>query len=167
MVERWPHHTLPALTIWQPWATLIIAGLKAYEFRGYPAPRFVRGHRIAIHAGARPVRKAEIEDLLTRLGSDGDAWTAGLWIGPSIDLLERVHLSPGILPLSSVLGTVIIGTPIRAAEITDLGMPIADSNRVDEHKWGWPLHSWERFDVPVPARGAQGFWRWRRETLDG
>jgi hypothetical protein len=110
MAEPWPHHTLPALTIWQPWATLIIAGLKPYEFRGYPAPRFVRGHRIAIHAGARP---------------------------------------------------------IRASEITDLGAPIADSDRVDEHKWGWPLRNWQRFDVPVPARGAQGFWRWRWERCDG
>lgn len=166
MAERWPHHTLPALTIWQPWATLIVAGLKPYEFRGYPAPRFVRGHRVAIHAGARPVRKAEVEDLLNRLRTPGEEWTTALVVEPAIKLLDRVHLSPGMLPLSSILGTGILGEPIRADHIPGLDVPVADSDRVDHSMWGWPLSDIKRFDMPVPARGAQGFWRWRMEAAD-
>lgn len=162
MAERWPHHTLPALTIWQPWATLIIAGLKPYEFRRYPAPRFVRDHRIAIHAGARPVKKAEVADLLKRLRTQGEEWTTALVVGPAIELLDRVHLSPGILPLASVLGTAIIGEPIRAERIPDLGVPVADSDRIDQHMWGWPLRDIERLEPPIPARGAQGFWHLER-----
>jgi hypothetical protein len=133
---RW----LPALTIWQPWATLIIAG-------------------------ARPVRRAEVEDLLARLRSDGEAWTTGLVVAPAAPLLERVHLAHGALPLSSILGTAVLGEPIRAGEITGLGVPPADSDRVDQHVSGWPLRQIERFDIPTPARGAQGFWRWPCERI--
>jgi|SRR5579884_1017753 len=170
MAERLPPGnaavTLPACTIWQPWASLIIEGLKPYEFRQWPAPRSMRGRRIAIHAGARLVRRAEVADLLARLRNDGEAWTTGLVAEPALALLERVHLSPGILPLSSVLGTAVLGTPIRASEITDLGTPIADSDRIDQHVQAWPLRDIERFAVPVPARGAQGFWLWRYERVD-
>jgi hypothetical protein len=45
---------LPALTIWQPWTSLIMAGCKAYEFRTWRAPRHLWGKRIAILAAARP-----------------------------------------------------------------------------------------------------------------
>jgi hypothetical protein len=43
-----------ALTVWQPWASLIIKDFKPYEFRGWPAPRSLVGRRLAIHTGARP-----------------------------------------------------------------------------------------------------------------
>lgn len=61
--------TIPTLTVWQPWATLIAEGFKPYEFRGWPAPRSLIGKRIAIHAGARPVRKDEVRQLLLQLQS--------------------------------------------------------------------------------------------------
>jgi len=32
---------MKALTIWQPWASLIMAGYKPYEFRGWPAYGYV------------------------------------------------------------------------------------------------------------------------------
>lgn len=51
--------SLPALTIWQPWASLIVADAKPWEFRGWAAPKAYRGKRIAIHAGARPPRAGE------------------------------------------------------------------------------------------------------------
>lgn len=40
-----------ALTVKQPWASLIASGIKQVENRTYPVPRTVRGQRIAIHAG--------------------------------------------------------------------------------------------------------------------
>src|ERR1700731_1099317 len=61
---------MKAITIWQPWASLIMIGAKPHEFRGYPAPRFVRGQRIVIHAGARPVKPFEVEDLLRRIDAE-------------------------------------------------------------------------------------------------
>lgn len=144
-----------ALTIWQPWASLIAIGAKPFEFRHWPAPARLVGQRIVNHAGARPVRRAEIADLLIRLRDDPRS--TGLIPELALPLLERVHLNPGILPLASALGTAVLGQPRQANRIfTGDG----DSDRVDHHIWAWPLTDYEPFEPPIAAKGAQGFWRW-------
>jgi len=145
-----------ALTIWQPWASLIVAGAKPYEFREWPAPRWVQGQRIAIHAGARSVRRAELADLLNRLASD-IAWTTGLRPEIALPLLERWWRAPQLLPLASVLGTAVLGTPRRSGEITgEFGGP---KDRPGGN-WAWPLTDIRPLEPIVPAKGAQGFWDW-------
>jgi hypothetical protein len=152
--------TIPALTIWQPWASLIMLGAKPYEFRGWAAPRNLRGQRIAIHAGARPVKRSEVAELIMKLQGE-DAWTTGLKSELALAFLERVHSSPGILPLSTVLGTVLLGEPRRAYEIvSDFGGRVNDSDRNEHSNWAWPVSEIQHLEPPVPARGAQGFWRW-------
>lgn len=151
---------MKAITIWQPWATLIIAGAKPYEFRGWPAPRALRGERIAIHAGARPVKRGEVADLITRLRS-GDAWTTALRPEIALPLLERVLTSPGVLPLASVLGTAILGEPKRAFEIVaEFGAQLNDSDRDEHANWAWPLTDILPLEPYRPAKGMQGFWDW-------
>ena len=54
---------MKALTIWQPWASLIIAGAKPYEFRGWRAPRSIFGQRIVIHAAAKKIDRDEVSHL--------------------------------------------------------------------------------------------------------
>ena len=44
---------MKALTLHQPWASLIADGRKAIETRSWPPPRGLIGDRIAIHAGKR------------------------------------------------------------------------------------------------------------------
>jgi hypothetical protein len=62
---------MKAITVWQPWASLILIGAKPYEFRTSPYTRYVNppkvGERIALHAAARPVRRSEVLDLIGRL----------------------------------------------------------------------------------------------------
>lgn len=48
---------MKALTLWQPWASLIACEAKEAETRSWPAPASLVGCRIAIHAAARPVRQ--------------------------------------------------------------------------------------------------------------
>jgi hypothetical protein len=150
--------SMPAITIWQPWASLILAGAKPIEWRGWAAPpRFV-GTRIAIHAGARPIRKIEITALILDLRDDGEIATS-LIPSKALPLLEAWHTSPGALPLSTVLCTAILGKPIPAAEYAaSRGI---DSDRVDHAKWGWPLSDIEPVTPMAPAHGKQGFWRWK------
>ena len=153
---------LPALTIWQPWASLIMAGCKPFEFRTWPAPRHLWGQRIAIHAAARPVRRAEVAEWLLRLRSP-DAWSTALIREPAIEILEKVHASPGILPRGVVLGTALLGKPRPGSEIVEgFGGPPSNAAREQHSHWGWPLTAIEPFNEPVPARGAQGFWMWER-----
>lgn len=151
--------TTHALTIWQPWASLILAGAKPVEWRGWPFPERLIGTRIAIHAGARPVKRGEIKELLLDLHFHGQAGTS-LIPTIAIPLLERWHTSPGVLPLSTVLCTAILGRPIAAGDYARArGI---DSNRIDHAKYGWPLTDIEPVIPMVPYKGAQGFWVWVR-----
>jgi len=45
--------TIPAVTLWQPWASLIASGAKPFETRAFPIPARLLGKRVAIHAAAR------------------------------------------------------------------------------------------------------------------
>jgi hypothetical protein len=144
-----------AITLWQPWASLVAAGVKPYEFRGWPAPRAIVGQRIGIHAGARPPRKDEMRELLVRLRNEPE--TSGLAVAASIPLLERWMLSPGMLPLSAMVCTAVLGLPRLATEIYS---GTIDSDRIDHQTWGWPLRDIEVLEPVVPMRGAQGFWEW-------
>lgn len=42
-----------AITVWQPWATLIVLGLKPIENRGWAPPPTAVGQPLHIHAGKR------------------------------------------------------------------------------------------------------------------
>lgn len=149
-----------ALTIWQPWASLIMIGAKPFEFRKWDyrtrVPDLV-GQRIVIHAASRKIRPAELVDLMDRLLKDGGVGS-GLEVAPALDLLEREWRSPGTLPLAAGLGTAILGKPRKAIDI--FKGSVADSDRIDQHIWAWPLTDIKPFMPIVPMRGFQGFWKW-------
>jgi hypothetical protein len=146
---------MKAITIWQAWASLIMAGAKPWEWRGWPAPNRLVGTRIAIHAGARPVRLTEIAELVIEIRGGASSLVADV----ALDLLDSLHHSAW--PLSSVLGTARLGAPISALAWAQQHLAAGyDSSRIDHHKFAWPLTDIERFEPPIPARGAQGFWNW-------
>lgn len=149
---------MKALTVWQPWASLIALGHKPYEFRGWPAPARLVGQRIAIHAGARPVKRAEVVDLILRLNGQ-EAWTTGL--RPSaLDWLDRTPHAA--MWCSAVVATVTLGKPVRANRISaELGGPVNDSTRYEHANWAWPMLEVEAMQPPIEATGAQGFWEWQ------
>jgi hypothetical protein len=148
----------PAITVWQPWATLIAEGLKPYEFRSWPAPRSFWGRRVAIHAGARPVKLAEIQDLMRRIEYDG---AHGQALEPAaFDLLARARFDPQILPRSAVVCTAILGKPLSPQ---DVARTLSNDSDRDAHfNWAWPLTDIERLEPPPPAVGRQGWWTWTR-----
>jgi hypothetical protein len=188
---------MKALTIWQPWASLIMIGAKPFEFRRWDfrarEPSLV-GERIVIHAGTRPMKADEIEDLIERLSEYNGAGT-GMDARKALPLVQRIRESfaetpasvkrrrrarpmpvlPGIdvpvsepppavvrpgqiLPLGAGLGTAILGKPRRCTDL--FRGKVADSDRIDEHMWAWPLTDIEPFDPAIEMRGAQGFWTW-------
>lgn len=148
--------SMSAITVWQPWATLIALGAKPFEFRKWPAPKSLVGKRIGIHAGARPVKASDIADILDRI-RDGESSLVAKVAEPV--LRERATAA---YARSCMLGTAILGMPQR---VTELFKGAADSDRLDHHLWGWPLTDFQPYDPPLPARGAQGFWRFNPEAL--
>lgn len=164
---------MKALTIWQPWASLIAIGAKPYEFRGWKPPRAIIGQRIAIHAGARPVRASEVRALIRGLKGHAGSANPCLVREAALPVLERVlksfEKSPdtlfgteeaATLPLSHVICTVVVGEPKRgdlcAVEFGENA--VNDSDREGTFNWGWPMLDVQLVMPPLPARGAQGLW---------
>ena len=157
-----------ALTVWQPWASLIMKGWKPFEFRSWPAPAYLRGYQMAIHAGARQIKRAEIAELIYKLNRGGDiAKSTGLTHHDKVvPWLERV-MSGLRLPVSSVLGIVTVGTPVRNTTLrVALGLSedlsLNDSARHDHSNWGWPVKPVAIAEPHVPVAGKQGLWVWKR-----
>ena len=159
--------TYQAISVYQPWATLIIEGFKPWEFRGWAAPPQFVGARIAIQASARPLRGEELRGLIFKLERGGDvAKGTGLQRPDEVlKLLYRwLHLSPKTaLPLQMMMGTVKLGRPVTNQVLAArLGIEhVNDSNRDEHSNWGWPLEEPRPFLPPIPARGYQGFFEWR------
>jgi hypothetical protein len=147
---------MKALTIWQPWASLIMAGAKPYEFRRWDYRkryRGVEGQRVVIHAGARRMVPAELSDILSRLRSG----ETGLDVEKARPIVERALREPQLFPRAAALGTAILQRPRPVGQI--FGGTI-DSDRLDHAMWAWPLSDIRPFEPIVPVRGFQGFWPW-------
>lgn len=155
---------MKALTVWQPWATLIIAGAKRYEFRRWaftdrPGLRRLVGQEIVIHAGARPPKAHELRDVLDRIEEGESALEASIATPIVLDTLTALEAKkPLPIPLASALGTVTLGEPRSVIDL--FADKVADSDRLDQHMYGWPVSAPKPFSQPVPAVGAQGFWSW-------
>jgi hypothetical protein len=161
---------MKAIVLYQPWATLVAIGAKPIEFRNrdYRARDGIKvGQRVAVAAGARPVKQLEVEDLLRRL--DDEENSTGL-DGPKARLLLRRWLDhrsnmtpfrdiPNPCPLGVIVCTATIGEPMPSVEL----MPrwasfINDSDRLEHAKWGWPMQDVRPIDgEPIRSKGAQGF----------
>lgn len=111
---------MKAITLHQPWASLIAIGAKTIEtrpappngpmrpigIRGYPGLPIERGERIAIHAAAR---RPDVEhDGLARIG---DWWVEDSRLGhftmhPAVDNPNDIEDLP--LPLGAVVATAVV-----------------------------------------------------------
>ncbi|MEI6418271.1 MAG: hypothetical protein WCO82_04310 [Sphingomonadales bacterium] len=148
-----------ALTIWQPWASLIIIGAKPFEWRRWRAPAWAVDQDIVIHAGSRRVVMDEIEELIFNL--EHDPQTSGLDAALALPLLRDVSKGKLTLPTAAGLGTAQLGPARLASEIAASGsLGFIDSDRVDEAVWGWPLTNIQPWAAPMPMKGHQGFWHW-------
>lgn len=153
---------MKALTVWQPWASLIAIGAKPYEFRGWRPPASIIGQRIAIHAGARPVRQREAARLWGQCCGTIKPHPCIHATPEVLGMLDDILNGEVTLPLSHVVCTAIVGEPRRGDEIArEFGENAGnDSDREGTFTWGWPMLDVQMLTPPVPARGAQGLWEW-------
>lgn len=155
---------MKALTIWQPWATLIAFDAKPYEFRGWKAPKSLIGQRIAIHAGARPVKHKEVASILEALEESGDM-NPGMIKEHAKVLLQSVLEGKYHLPHSCIVCTAVLGEPVSARNLVENSSPVSnDSDREEHFNFAWPLTDIQPIIPPTPARGKQGFWNTNLEA---
>ena len=130
---------MKALTLWQPWATLIVMGQKRFETRSWKRDNLI-GERIAIHAAMRPTK-----DLPRAL----------------VQELVAFGLDPLDLPLGAVLGTAVVidfhQTEVIAPSLTRREIAFGD---YAAGRWAWRFDDVELLPKPEPARGRQGVWNW-------
>ena len=131
--------TMPALTLWQPWACLVEIGAKPFETRAFPIPRRLIGKRVAIHAAARPCFvdfDQETIDAIT------DAFGRCAWN----------HW----LPRGVVVATAILAESIPAGRV-----PVDPFGDYSPGRWAWRLEDVQSVDPHIPAKGRQQIgWDW-------
>ena len=130
----------PAITIRQPWAALIVNGIKDVENRNWRLPDKYRNCTVLVHASAAP--KFSISDLNTEcarrgVGGKGDVSSLSILTGAIIgalrfddDLLAYTHNPPSLW---------------------------ADYNHNDGKLHWWTI-AHAQVIPPIPAKGKLRFW---------
>lgn len=145
---------LRALSLWQPWASLVALGHKRVETRGYPPSRLglAAGEVFAIHAAKNrsSVHLATFDEFDEAFRESG--------------------LAPDDLPLGALVATARL---LRWDQVRDderrtlarLGVAAPDVDRelrfgdYAPGRWAWLLGDVRPIDSPVAVRGRQGLFR--------
>jgi hypothetical protein len=178
-----------ALTIRQPWASLIALGVKHIETRSWRASQSLIGQTIAIHAGKHrpkdvwcsfmndPVFPPELAPLYDygkcvdpQESNDGEWWRYR-WGGPLGAVVATATLAD-CLPMVEMNGdderdgtcVVLNGTKAHIDHEGEFRLTdIADQLPFGDFqpgRWAWMLTNVQPCD-PVPAKGKQGLWEWQ------
>ncbi|MFD3274597.1 2-oxoglutarate dehydrogenase E1 [Paenibacillus dendritiformis] len=149
---------MKAITIHQPWATLIALEEKENETRGW-STRY-RGP-IAIHAGKHIDRDAcETEPIKSTLEKHG--YTAD-------------NLPTGaVLAIANLRECWKIGSDYESGELIlyiksgslakQVSMKEEAFGWYDNRRFAWQMINVQKLPEPIPARGQQGIWNWEYQT---
>lgn len=137
---------MKTITLWQPWATLIAAGIKTIETRHWPTS--YRGP-LAIHAARRPIDPADMEEIHEDLIAD-HSWGQDR----CLKLWEDADQTRG-----HVVATCYLHDCVPLDRFTDRH-PQWPWGHFGPGRHGWILQSIRPVDPPVPAKGRQGLWTW-------
>lgn len=133
---------MKAITLWQPWATLVSLGEKRIETRSWTTR-----HRglLAIHAGANR-------------GAAQACWADAHFLGT----LRARGLEPRDLPYGGVVALVTLYDVVRTRDVparmlTDRECAFGDFG---PGRWAWLLK--EAVPTWHPVTGSLGLWEWVR-----
>lgn len=159
---------MQAITLWQPWATLIALGLKKIETRSWPAPVggpaqqttlspgvwIWRRHGLAIHAAQRTPGdelRAAFRNPWIRKALADYGITEGNWTGQA-----------GSLPQGAIVAVVTLTAcaPTDRAGDTYQLTPLEQAcGNYRPGRWAWLLADRVNLnDHPVAVRGRQRIW---------
>jgi hypothetical protein len=166
-----------AITLWQPWASLLACGAKQFETRSW-ATKF-RG-QIAIHAAKKPVPldfgfitripESIIADALgihrpADIESDRDFWRRCIdddYYGAIIATAELV----GCHIMSEERGHIHIyvgGKEPPGSQAPDFYYPTEQEELFGDWtpgRFAWEFANMTMLPEPIPTRGRQGLWNW-------
>ena len=134
---------MKAITLWEPWATLIALGHKKYETRHWKT-RW-RGN-IAIHAAKR--WKPDQINIFNRLRERC----------PELSDYTIDDLSFGCVVAACRIVTIHRTEDVRAG----LSLLERVGGNYENGRYAWELEIVRLPPEPIPAKGQQGLWEWTR-----
>lgn len=138
--------TIKAISLWQPWASLIAIGAKQHETRSWGTSH--RGF-MAIHAAKRWTAEERGACMLFK---HNFAVTVA-------DCLEYWPTVP--LPLGAMLCVVrLVNVRQIGAWASELSVSERAFGNYAPGRYAWKLEVVKVFDAPIPAKGAQGLFNW-------
>ncbi len=173
---------MKAISLWQPWASLIACGAKPFETRSWAPPRSLIGQPIAIHAAKKVDKDAAAfaTDLMYGQHKPGgfelaDKLSASMKGTPDhlMGIFGHTTMPVGCvvcivrLDAAFQVGESAEGTAVPAARVvrrlTSRAMPDCFTVRYDDFgnyepgRWAWLLRDPRPLNPPFPIKGAQGF----------
>lgn len=151
---------MKALTLTQPWATLVAIGAKTIETRSWLTT--YRG-RIAIHAAkgiAGLGGKAGFQALCAQEPFNSCLTAhANYEIERGITPLQAANLIPfgAIIATCTLVNCMAITESFARHEITAQERAFGDYM---PGRYAWFLHDVEKLETPIPCPGALGLWNW-------
>ncbi len=135
---------IPAITIRQPWASLIEVGAKRYETRSFMVPPRLLGQRIAIHAAKRQI---------TLVGLDRET---------AIAIMVAVNGSVYRLPRGVVVCTAFLAESLPAESVE----PDLFGGDYSPGRFAWRLEDVQRVIPYDPAKGRPMIgWPWELSDI--
>lgn len=152
---------MKAISIKQPWASLIVEGIKDIENRTWKCPEKYIGRRVLIHASSAIVRSTMQGSLTTK---QLQCANSGL---PSIYDFEKMFLKGAIIGSVEIVDCVINHPSIWAEKtegVTDINTGEFIPKRDPKPIYNWVLANPIKFPEPIPAKGMLGFWDYTGPT---
>ena len=128
--------TMKALTLWQPWASLVADGRKEIDTRSWAPPQTLRpGSLFAIHAGGTVIKP---------------------------EFARKFGYLPLRLPRGAALCIVRFVESFRftAKNVADISAEELTYGDFTPGRWGWRLELVHNFDPPISAKGSRRLWSW-------
>jgi len=139
---------MKAISIKQPWASLIANGIKDIENRTWKLPEKYKGQRVLIHASANPVEFDSVSQIFT-------AEQREVLPARPEDLAQLLSCHCGAIIGSVELVDCVINHPSIWAEKT---YKAQSSGFEDPIIYNWILANPILFPEPIPAKGKLSFW---------
>jgi hypothetical protein len=134
MVEM--NNILPAITLYQPWATWIMREWKLIETRTHNKFQSLKGDTILIHAG----QTTDASDYAVK--------------NPYLTR-EQILQDPDEIINGHILGTAFV---YDFSKLNDSHSRHALIDCGSVHRYGLFLENVKRFDTPIPVVGSIGIW---------
>ena len=146
-----------AISLHQPWASLVAIGSKPFETRDWFPPKWLIGHRIAIHAAMKAMPRAVEDENDFTEAFGGRGW--------------RGSLPRGAIVCTAILaGAYQCGDSDIDPEHADIVRALSGSRALDSipidtfgdytpDRVAWWLTDVEAVTPPLLRKGHQGFWK--------